>query len=165
MKKKITVPYFPAGLKYATPLPFGAGIYLLLTNHAVWGVLLILVGILVLTTNYVTEINLQEKTYNDFLSLLGLKLNNESKKFHSIDRIVISKGNYSQTLNTRWRSRQLDWADYTGTLILDNDTLDLLTKQSKRELLKGLKEFSDFLNVSVEDRTSSESCWIDMSKY
>ena len=165
MTKKITIPYFPKGLKYATPLFFGTGIYLIVIRYPIWGGLLILAGVVIITTNYVTEINLKEKSYRDYLSLLGLTLNEESKKFNKIDRIVITKGNYSQTINTRAQSRQLDWSDYTGTLILDNDnTLDLLTRNSKKELIKGLKEFTDFLKVGVEDRTTSEHRWVDMTK-
>lgn len=165
MKTKIIIPYFPIGLKYSTPLPFGFGIYLILTDHVVWAVLLIFIGILILTTNYVTEIDLPGKTYNDYLSLSGLRLNNESKKFQTLDRIVISKGNYAQTINTRAQSKQMDWSDYTGTLIFDNGSLDLLTKNNKKELIQGLRKFSDFVNGRIEDRTTSEYYWIDMSKY
>ena len=166
MIKKITIPYFPKGLKYVTPLFFGTGIYLIIIRYPIWGVLLILVGAIIVTTNYVTEINLKERTYRDYLSLLGLTLNEKSKTFNKMDRIVITKGNYSQTINTRAQSRQLDWSDYTGTLILDNDdTLDLLTRNDKKELIKGLKEFTDFLKVGVEDRTTSQPYWVDMTKF
>jgi len=165
MTKKITIPYFTKGLKYVTPLFFGIGIYLIFIHYPIWGVVLILAGVIVLTTNYVTEINLKDKFYRDYLSLLGLPLDVESKKFDKIDRIVITKGRYSQTINTRVQSRQLDWSDYTGTLILDNDdTLDLLTMNDKKELLKGLKEFTDFLKVGVEDRTTNQYHWVDMTK-
>ena len=165
MTKKITIPYFPKGLKYTTPLFFVIGIYLIILHYPIWGVVLILAGAIIVTTNYVTEINLKEKSYCDYLSLLGLTLNEESKTFNTIDRIVITKGRYSQTINTRVQSRQLDWSDYTGTLILDNnESLDLLTMNDKKELLKGLKEFTDFLKVGVEDRTTNQYHWVDMSK-
>src|SRR5260221_8334969 len=165
MTKKITIPYFPKGLKYTTPLCFVAETYLILLRYPIWGAVLILTGAIIVTTNYVTEINLKEKSYRDYLSLLGLTLNEESKTFNTIDRIIITKGRYSQTINTRVQSRQLDWSDYTGTLILDNDaTLNLLTKNDKKELLKGLKEFTDFLKVGIEDRTTNQYHWIDMNK-
>jgi len=165
MKKKVIIPYFPAGMKYASPIPFGGGIYLLIIGYPVWGAIVILLGIIILTTKYVTEINLGDKSYLDYLSFLGLPLNKDSKRFKSLDRIVISKGKYSQTINTRVQSRQMDWTDYTGTLILDNDTLDLVTNTDKKKLLHALREFSDFLKVDVEDRTSNQHYWIDMTKY
>ena len=165
MTKKISIPYFPKGIKYVTPLLAGAGIWLSIIQHPIWGAVLIILASIVLTTNYVTEINLNEKSYRDYLSMLGLKLNVEKNKFKQLDRIVVTKGNYAQTINTRVQSRQMDWADYTGTLLMDSDTtLDLLTRIDKRELMIGLKEFSDFLGVDVEDRTTNQHYWVDMKK-
>lgn len=165
MMKKISIPYFPKGVKYSTPVPLVAGIYLLISGYPFWGAFLILLGFVVWTTRYVTEIDLENHVYQDYLSFLGLKLNEEKKKFNALDRIVISKGNYSQTVNTRIQSRQMNWSDYTATLLLDNGTLDLLTRSDKQNLLKGVKEFSDFLKVDVEDRTTNRHCWVDMSKF
>jgi len=165
MTKKITIPYFPRGIRFSTPLTFVIGIYLAATNFVFWGVLLLLLSVVILTTNYVTEINIEEKIYKDYLSFLGLRLQSESKRFKNVDRIVISKGNYSQKINTRVQSRQLDWSDYTATLLLDDDSLDLLTRNDKKELIRGLKEFADFLKVRVEDRTTNEYFWVDMTKY
>jgi hypothetical protein len=165
MVKKIVIPYFPKIMKYATPLLFGAGGYLFFIEHPIWALLLIVLGIIVLTTNYVTEINLGEKSYDDYLLFLWVPLNRDKKRFRFVDRIIISRGNYSQTINTRIQSRQMNWTDYTGTLILDNDKLDLVTHTNKKELLHALKTFSDFLKVDVEDRTSGDPYWIDMTKY
>jgi hypothetical protein len=165
MVKKVVIPYFPKVMKYATPLLFGSGIYLFVVDYPLWGLVLNVLGIVILTTNYVTEINLGDKSYDDYLSFLWIPLNRDRKHFKHIDRIVISRGNYSQTVNTRIQSRQMDWTDYTGTLILDNDKLDLITHTDKKQLLHALREFSDFLKVDVEDRTSSEHYWIDMTKY
>ena len=165
MVKKVIIPYFPKGMKYATPLLFGAAGYLVFIEHPIWAIILVVLGVIVLTTNYVTEINLGDKSYDDYLSFLWVPLNRDKKRFKRIDRIVVSRGNYSQTVNTRIQSRQMDWTDYTGTLILDNDKLDLVTHTNKKELLHSLREFSDFLKVDVEDRTSGEHYWIDMTKY
>ncbi|HEX6889680.1 MAG TPA: hypothetical protein VF141_03270 [Chryseolinea sp.] len=165
MSKKIIIPYFPKGMKYATPLLFGAGGYLFFIEHPIWGLILIVLGVIILTTKYVTEINLGDKSYDDYLSFLWIPLNRDKKRFRHIDKIVVSRGNHSQTVNTRIQSRQMDWTDYTGTLILDNDKLDLVTHTNKKELLHALREFSDFLKVDVEDRTTTEHFWIDMTKY
>jgi hypothetical protein len=47
---------------------------------------------------------------------------------------------------------------------MDNGTLDLLTRNSKKELIGGLKEFAEFLNVGIEDRTSSQYYWVDLTR-
>ena len=61
--KNITIPYFPKGLKYLTPLIFGTGVYLIIIRYPIWGIVLMLVSGIIITTKYVTEINLQEKKY------------------------------------------------------------------------------------------------------
>ena len=164
MIHKITVPYFPVALKYTSPLVLGIGVYVIAVDHLVWGIVLVLLSVILLTTHYVTRIDLTKRTYDDYLFFLGLPLNKDSKSFSRIDRIVISRGNYSHTINTRAQSRQLDWSDYTGTLVFDNGTLDLLTKNSKRDLLLGLKEFVRFLKVDIEDRTTAHHYYIDIDK-
>ena len=164
MTKKIAIPYFPQGIKYVTPLILGGAFYLATINYYGWSVILVLLIGIILTTKYVTEINLKDKKYLDYLSILWIPINVETKTFNHVDRIVITKGNYAQTINTKAQSRQLDWSDYTGTLITDNSSLDLLTRNSKRELIRGLKEFAEFLKVGIEDRTSSLYYWIDLRK-
>jgi hypothetical protein len=165
MTKKITIPYFSKGMKFVSPLFFGAGAYLLATRHPIWGTFVALIGFIILTTRYVTEINLVEKMYKDYLFFLGFHMNEDIEKFNGVDRIVVTKGGHSHTANTRSRDRQVDWSDYTGTLVFDDGrTLDLLTRNERRELVKGLKDFADFLQVGIEDRTSREYYWVDLTK-
>lgn len=165
MIKRISTPYFHIALKYSTPLAFGPAVYLILNEHPVWAVILTLTGIAILTTKYVTEINLKGKYIKDYLSFFGLELDEDLKRVDQLDRIVITKGDYSQMINTRSRSRQLDWVDYTGTLLFDEDgALNLMTRNDKQDLLKGLKEYADFMQVKIEDRTTPQFYWIDLSK-
>lgn len=165
MTKEIIIPYFPKGMKYATPLIAGLGIYLIILGHPIWGTLLLIPVPFILTTKYVTELNFDERFYNDYLSLLGFTLSKEVKRFNHIDRIIITKGNYSQNLNTRIQSRQMNWSDYTGTLIHDSTgRLDLLTRTDKDELITELIAYADFLKIGIEDRTTSRPYWIDVTK-
>jgi hypothetical protein len=164
--KTISIPYFPTGIKYATPLPLGLAIYLYIIGYPVWTGVLVLLTIIVLTTKYVTEINMDKKEYRDFISFLWIPFEEEKVKFKTVNKIVITKDNHSQMLNSRSRSRQLDWASFTGTLIIDdNKTLDLLTRTDKRELITGLREFVDLLKVEIEDQTTNQPFTIDISKY
>jgi hypothetical protein len=165
MTKKITIPYFPAGLKYTSPILFFVGLYLLAIGHPVWGVVLILLTAIILTTRYVTEIDLQKKVCNDYIAMLGIPFSKEVKKFNAVDRILITKGNHAQNVQTRIQSRTMSWSDYTGTLLFDDgETLDLLTRNDKKELLLGVKEFADFLSVGVEDHSTSHHYWVDFSQ-
>jgi len=165
MIKKIIIPYFPKGMQYATPLIFGLSIYLMITRHWIWGIVVLIPCPFILTTRYVTEIDFETKVYRDYVSLLGMSVSQEIKRFNHIDRIIITKGNYSQTINSRIQSRQMDWSDYTGTLIHDGTgKLDLLTRTDKDELVKELVAYAAFLKVGIEDRTTNRPYWVDMNR-
>jgi hypothetical protein len=165
MTKTISIPYFPSGLRYATPLFAAFAAYLAINLYFGWTFILLVVTIIILTTKYVTRIDLTRKVYDDYLFLLGLELEKESKKFERLDKIIITKANVSQKINTRVQSRQLDWSEYTASLVFNySDSLDLLTKNDKRELLTGLKAFAEFLNVEVEDCTTGVPYRLDLSR-
>lgn len=164
MIKQIVIPYFPKELKFITPLIFGAGIYFGYAGYYIWAIVMVLLGVIVLTTKYITEINLSEKRFRDYLSFLWIPLDQDQKKFNTIDRIVITRDRIQQKINTRVQSRQLDWFEYTATIIFDTGALALLSRNNKHELITGLKDFADFLNTKVEDRTTTQHYWIDLTK-
>lgn len=165
MNKKIIIPYFPKELKYSTPLILGGAIFLFFIHWLFWPIVLVIFCILIFTTNYVTEIDLNEKRYDDYISLLGFHVSKESNRFQKLDRIVITKANHAKTLQTRVQSRQINWSDYTGTLLMDNrKTLDLITRTNKAELIKGVKDLAEFLEVGVEDRSTPHHYWVDLKK-
>ena len=163
--KRIT-PYFPSGLKYACIGFLGLSAYLMLHGHSGWSLTLILISVLILTTRYVTKIDLNKKHFRDYLSILAIPVNEESRGFRELHKIIITKGNHSPTVNTRVQSRQLDWSDYTGSLIFDEDqSLTLATKNSKKALIKALLPYATYLSIGIEDRTSSEHFSIRLDKY
>jgi hypothetical protein len=165
MKKRIVIPYFPVELKYTSALLALAAVYLIVNSNFIWSSILILIAGAFLTTEYVTEFNLTEKKIEDYLSIFWIPFDKDVIKYKELQSIIIQKGNYAQTINTRAQSRQMDWSDFTGTLVYDNNQLlDLLTKTKKGELLKGIKEFALFLNVEVEDHTTNDPYIIDLAR-
>jgi hypothetical protein len=161
LKKRIIIPYFPSGLKYATPLFAGVAVYLIITSHWILASLLLCFSVLILTTFYVTEIDLEKRRYIDFLSVMGIPFSRESTSFQKLDRIIITKENHVQQLNSRIQSRTLRWSQYTGKLIFDNGhTLDLVSRPEKVKLVAGVKDFALFLQVPIQDLTTPEQPWI-----
>ena len=153
--KRIIIAYFPIGLKYATPLPLGLAGYSFIIERPVWAIILLLLTVIIWTTNYVTEIDLARQQYRDFLSFLWIPFQEEKVKFSTVNKIIISKERHSQKLNSRAQSRQLDWSSYTATLIVDsNRSLTLLTRNDKYQLMLELQEFVEALKVDVEDFTT-----------
>jgi hypothetical protein len=166
MMKQIVIPYFPRAIRYATPLPAGLGIYLAMQGYLVWAIVMAVLIVVIFTTNYITEIDLRAKTFRDYLTFLTIPFQEEKVIFGSARKIVIIKENHSQQLNSRSRSRQLDWSSFTGMLVVDGDKkLILLTRTDKKDLIKLLKEFAEFLKVDIEDQTTSEHFVIDLKRY
>ncbi len=163
--KTITTPYFHFGIKWATPVIVAASVYAWYVGYPYWILVSFLLCVVIFTSEYVTKIDLEKKECIDYLSIIWIPFDQEVLRFNSLDRIVIVKDNHSQVLNSRSRSRQMDWESFTGTLLTDEGkTLDLLTKNDKLDLLKGLKEFAKYLNVNVEDRTTNQYFIYDLSK-
>lgn len=163
--KSIAIPYFPAAIRYTTPLFVGLGVYIWTIGFPIWTAVLTLLAVIILTTRYVTEINLHQKEYRDYLSFLWIPFEEEKIKFKKAEKIIVTKDNHSQMLNSRTRSRQLDWSSFTGTLITDdNKSINLLTRTDKKELIKGLRVFADVLRVDIEDQTTSRPFRIDLTQ-
>ncbi len=155
MTKKIVIPYFPKGLKYTTPLMFGLAVFLSIKGLIVIGALLVLFIILIMTTNYVTEISMEEKRYWDYISMAGIQFSVETTSFSYLDRIIVTKENNAKRVTSRMQSRTMQWNSYTATLLFDHQkTLDLITLTDKHELMEGLQAFAAFLQVPIEDRTA-----------
>lgn len=150
----IKIPYFPKGLKYCTPFLFAGAVFLAWKEHPLWALVLIFLTLVILTTAYVTIIDTHKKIITDSINVIWIPLGTEIKKFNTTSKIVITKGSYSQAINTRSQSRQLDWSDYTGTLLLDDhDSIDLITDTDKSRLIEHLQLIATELGVPVEDRT------------
>lgn len=162
---KLTTFYFPIEFVYGSPLVFGGGIYLLFTGHTLWGALLFILAAAFLSTRYVTEVNKEGKTYSDYLEAFGVSVFRENGTFVSLTRIVITRADHAYKAATRSRDRSVQFSDYSATLIFVNDhKLDLLTKGSKKDLLRKLKGFAQYLDVPVEDRSVRDPYQIDMAK-
>lgn len=163
--KKIITPYFPVGLKLSTALFFFCAVYCIVEGYWFWAVVLFLVVIIVLTTRYVTEIDLKKKKCIDYLAVFELPFDKDVISFSALDRIIVTKEKHQQVVRTRVQHRQFGWSEFTATLLMDDGKeLTLLTLQDKGELFARLKEFSTFLNVDVEDRTTEEFYVVDMAK-
>jgi hypothetical protein len=165
MRKKLNSPYFPQELKYGSVLFLVGGIYLAITGHLVWGPGLIVLGLILFSTEYVTEFDVQSRRITDYLSCCWLRFNKDEIRYGAIDKIIIVKSTFAQTINTRVQSRQMDWKEFTARILFDqNDPFDLLTKRTKHDLLLAIKELTLFLKVDVEDLTTSQPYFIDVSR-
>ena len=124
-----------------------------------------LIGIIILTTAYITEIDLRSKCSRDYLFFLGFNLRTEVRRFNRIDRIVITRGQHKHTArNLGAEPTAVRWTEFTGTLLFDNGELELMTIKSKKELIIQLKDITKFLDVQMEDRSGRDCFEIDLAR-
>lgn len=158
MTHSIKLFYFPAGLRYTTPLFFIIGFYLLYLGYGMITLAIVLVSVFILTAQYITVIDMQRKQFADAFAFYGIRIVKEKKQFTQLHKIVITKESYAQTVNTRSQSRVMRWSDYTATLVYDGGkTLDLVTRDDKGDVVEFAGLYSKSLNVAIEDHSVTTS--------
>lgn len=129
---------------------------ILILKTLVGGAILVLISVLIFTTHYRLSIRFNEKSYYDYVWVLGLKFG-DKENFEKIEYIFIKKSKISQTMNTRVSSSTIHKEVYDGYLkFSEENKIHLLTKGSKNLLIKNLVEFSTKLNTKIFDYSEGE---------
>jgi hypothetical protein len=152
--KRFTSPYFPSGFRYATILMLAGALFLFAGGHWIWGSVLVVVSVIILTSRYVTEIHTEAKRYDEHISVMGIRFSPESTAFERLNKIVVTKQNFTQTMNSRVQSAQHRYSMFTATLLHDaSGRLELISKRDREEVLKEARELGGAIGVPVDDRT------------
>lgn len=157
MKKELldyrTQYYVPWRMVWGLPLIFGS-LLLLLSGHPVFGAMLVLLGVVILTTHYGLEIDLGNKSYREYLWVLGAK-SGEVKRFEQVHYVFIKKVKVSQTMNSRVSSTTIRKDQFDGYIkFSEDDKIHLRSEDKKGDLIKKVKEVSADLGVKIIDYTS-----------
>ena len=150
--------YFPKGLRYTTVAFILVALYLVYTGYFFVATLIVVISIFILTAQYVTTIDMQQREFVDAFSFYGINYVMERNKFRELNKIVVTKGRYMQKVVSRVQQRTLQWSDYSATLIYDGDkTLDLVTREDKKDVMQFISLYSQSLGVEVEDQSRPTS--------
>lgn len=145
-----TSPYFSGTIIFVWIILLFVGLGVLFINWVV-GLPLVIVGILILTTHYRLEINFVNKTYQDYVSILGFRTG-EIKTFDSIEYLFIKKSRVSQVMNSQIKTTTLKKDQYDGYLkFSETDKIHLLGKDKKENLIEQLKRVANILNIKIID--------------
>lgn len=128
------------------------GIFLLFSPQIIIGAILLIAGIIILSTHYRLAIDHTKKQYTEYVFILGLKAGIERKAFSSIEYVFIKKSKVSQTLNSRASSTTIQKIQYDGFLKFSEDNkVHLMTVENKGAILKKLKVIASRLNLKILD--------------
>jgi hypothetical protein len=124
-------------------------------NVIVSGVLAVL-ALLIFTTHYRLSIDVEKKTYHDYLWILGFR-KGERGTFESLDCLFVRKSRVSQKMQLRAVSSTVHKEIFDGYLKLSGDRrIHLLTADDKDSVVKFLKSVAARLDVKVMDYCSAE---------
>lgn len=150
MTRKIIIYYFPAGMRYASWLLPALCIWLGLGSYIIWCLIVLLIFLVIISTRYITVLDIERKVFVDYIFLLGLKVGVEQSHYQTIRGITIARSAETQHVRSRIQDRQFQWASYTATLHFDNDqTLDLITSVSLETVKQEAKSYADFLGTQL----------------
>lgn len=131
------------------------GFILLFSPQTTVGVILLVTGIIILSTHYRLEIDYNKKQYTEYVFLLGIKTLVERKAFQAIEYVFIKQTKVSQTLNSRASSTTIQKTQYDGFLkFSEADKIHLMTLENKGLLLKKLRVIASQLNLKILDYSS-----------
>lgn len=144
---------------YFTGMPYVLGFILLpigllviFSPQPVIGAVILIGGIIIVSTHYRMKIDYSNKRYSEYIWLLGLKTGIEQKSFISPEYLFIKKTQVSQTLNSRVSSTTIQKEQYDGFLkFSEDDKVHLMTYDNKKTILKKLREIASQLNLKVVD--------------
>lgn len=150
-----TSSYFPETIRFVSMLLLLAGLFFIFVNLIAAAILLV-PGIIILTTSYRLEIDFENKVYRDYVWFLGLK-NGKTARFENIEYLFIKKSKISQNLNSRISTRTITKDTFDGYLKFNEaEKIHLLTKDSKSALVGRLKHIAQLLQLKIVDYSVDE---------
>lgn len=142
--------YFTGHIIFLGVFLLAIGLPLIFVN-VIGGLILCFISLVILTTHYRLNIDLDNKTYHDYLWILGFR-NGEKGKFNALEYLFIKMSNVTQTMRLRVVSSTIRKEVFDGYLkFSEHDKIHLLTMDSKESLIKKLKSISSRLKVRIID--------------
>ncbi|HRI79557.1 MAG TPA: hypothetical protein PLR06_08475 [Cyclobacteriaceae bacterium] len=144
--------YFPGSIIFIGVLLLGASGWLFVTKGLA-GFVPLVFAVVIFTTHYRLQINLDEKEYREWLWVIGFKIE-EKKKFEKIEYLYIKKSIESQRLNSRGSSMVSRREVFDGYLkFSEENKIHIDTHTNKDKLLKKLNPIATALDTRIIDYT------------
>jgi hypothetical protein len=151
-----TSSYFSATAVICAVILLPLGVVTLFANLVI-GLVLLAISVLILTTHYRLEIDFGNKTYYDYVSLLGFLKQGERGSFETVQYLFIKTNRVSQTVNSRVSSMTVTKMVFDGYLkFSDEDKIHIASRDNKNNLVKKLQTISNQLSIQIIDYTEEE---------
>jgi hypothetical protein len=125
------------------------GVPLLFVNWL--SIIVVLIGIFIVTTRYGLKIDSENKKYQDYLQIAGLKTG-EEKEYEQIEKLFITAGKKTTKMQLRGHASYLNQLEYNGFIkFSEDDKVHLISSKDKKVVMGLLKLFSDELAINIDD--------------
>jgi len=114
--------------------------------------ILVILGVLLITSHQRVVIDLKNKKYSEFYWVLGLKMSNYEQSYQQITSLVCATGKYSQQYG-KYNRRFISGTMYSGYIELkDQENIFIGQHKSKASLMKKLAKIGSQLNITIEEK-------------
>ncbi len=145
-----TTPYFSGGILYLGISMVLPGLFITSINILA-SLPFFLISLIIATTHYRLEVDITNKTYRQYVWLMGLKWG-EREPFETIEYMFVKRNKVSQTMNSMLNAREVHSEVYDGFLrFSEKDKVHLATTRTKVNLLKKLTPIANTLQVEILD--------------
>jgi hypothetical protein len=146
--------FFPGGVVFvgAVLILFSP---LVMVSHLTLGIMVLFGGLVTATTHVRIGIDLQNKTYREYIVFLGLRVG-KYERFQELDYLFVRKAKVSQRRSSYYGNgaTKIYSERYEGYLHYDGDVmLHLFSQGKKAKVVEQLNKLSTQLNLSVVDKT------------
>lgn len=127
-----------------------------ISGIAVLNSILLIIGILMLTSQQRLVIDLNNKKYSEFYWVLGMRLKNYTEQYKEISSAICDSGTYSQEYG-KYNRRYISGIMYKGYIqLVGGDNLFVGQNKNKLAMMRKLKKISGQMRIPLEDHSSSD---------
>ncbi|QMU29390.1 hypothetical protein [Adhaeribacter radiodurans] len=152
-----TVNYFSGTTGFMTVVLLIFGICLIPTYYFLFGVSTLFLLLIVFTTHYGLEINVRDKTFKQYLWILGYK-HSRIQSYDLIEYAFIQSSKVSRTLYSTATSTTFTSRVYNGYLkFSEENKIHLIQALEKESVLNKLHFLARDLKIEIVDFTDADS--------
>lgn len=122
--------YFPLSFRLVGFLLPAFFLFFLFKNQYVLAGLTLIMSVLAITTRYKIDFDFANKTYHEYLWILGFK-KGEKMEYQSISNGIINEKNVTKTYNSRGSTSRINFTEYLFFLQIDDEKVEVVSSDKE----------------------------------
>jgi hypothetical protein len=149
-----TAAYFAPSVTFFGAILACLGLFIISSSSMITGLVLFFISTLIFTTHYRLRIDPVNKTFHDYLWVLGFKKGTKGQ-YRNIDYLFITQNKVSQAMHAQIASSTFQREIFDGYIRFSEDNkIHIGTNDDKVELTTHLKQIAQQLDTKLIDYTT-----------